>query len=284
MSLSDRDYLRSGGFTPPPPSPNIFANTGRGITWLLAANLIIWFLLVFIQDKALFLRYFALNRHSLVHANIWQFVTYMFLHISPWHLFFNLLVLFIFGRVFENMWGSRNMILFYFITGIGAGLFSVPLYMFRYFQVNGIIGASGAICGLLYAYARYFPERQILVFFVLPVKMKYFIPGLILISFLSGISGDGNIAHFTHIWGILTAHLYFKYFQRVMAYRQNLSIKKEIEAREKEASYKIKKNQIYDTEIDPILKKISQQGMQSLTIEERKILESAGRFKEDRRL
>jgi hypothetical protein len=147
--------------------------------------------------------------------------------------------------------------------------------MIDYFQVTDILGASGAICGLLYAYGRYFPERKILVFFVFPVKMKYFIPGLILASFLFGLAGTSGIAHFTHLWGILCAFLYFKYYPRLMTIREKISQKQEAAAREERAKSQIQKKELYKNKIDPILKKISEKGIESLTPEEKKILENA---------
>lgn len=146
----------------------------------------------------------------------WQPVTYMFLHArSPSHILFNMLILWMFGVELERMWGTRFFAKYYAITGIGAGLLSLALSLLP-FQVTEayygatIIGASGALYGLLLAYALYFPNRPILMFLFFPVPAKYFVAILGAIAFIMSIEGGGTVAATTHLGGLLVGYLYLQ--------------------------------------------------------------------------
>src|SRR5471030_1967543 len=116
---------------------------------------------------------------------VWQLATYMFLHGGIFHIVFNMLALWMFGTELERVWGTRYFLKFYFVTGIGAGALTVlvsllPFAFTRQLQHVNIIGASGAIYGLLLAYALYFPDRPILlVIFPVPAKVAVAILGVI---------------------------------------------------------------------------------------------------------
>jgi membrane associated rhomboid family serine protease len=142
---------------------------------------------------------------------IWQPVTYMFLHGGVWHILFNMLALWMFGTELERIWGSRFFLKYYFITGIGAaatmlllGLFSSSVYYAE------TIGASGAIYGVLLAYALYFPNRPIFLYFVFPIPAKYFVLILGAISFLSVSDSTSGVAHGAHLGGLVVGYLYLK--------------------------------------------------------------------------
>lgn len=159
----------------------------------------------------------GLNPASTVgRLHIWQPVTYMFLHSGVFHILFNMLALWMFGVELERMWGSRYFTKFYFIAGIGAALTTIilsfvpgPLGRELYFSLT--IGASGAVYGVLLAYAMYFPNRPIYMYLVFPIPAKYFVMIMGAISLLSSMSGPGGgIAHTTHLGGLLVAYLYLK--------------------------------------------------------------------------
>ena len=142
---------------------------------------------------------------------VWQLVTYIFLHGGLWHLLFNLFALWIFGSELERYMGSRRFIQYFFITGIGAGICTV-LFTPRLFIP--VVGASGAIYGLLLAYAWFFPERYIYIWFMFPIKAKYFVLLFGAIEFWSSLGGTGSgIAHIAHLGGILFGLLYFNYYR-----------------------------------------------------------------------
>ena len=140
---------------------------------------------------------------------IWQPLTYMFIHGDFFHLFMNMFVLWMFGSEMESIWGSRGFLKYYFITGIGSGLIWLLLNISNPFSV--LIGASGAIYGVLLAYGLMFPNRKVLIYFLFPIKVKYFVLLLGVIAFISSIGDTGsNISHLTHLSGMLIGFIYLK--------------------------------------------------------------------------
>lgn len=208
---------------------------------------------------------------------IWQLFTYMFLHGGPYHLLFNMLALWMFGGDVEAEWGSKKFLFYYFYTGVGAALLTLIVSPSSYVAT---IGASGAIYGLLVAFAMLFPNRQILVFFLFPMKAKHFVIifGVIEFYFTMSYVGDG-VARFAHLGGMLFGYIFIKnesalreYWRRLLHQRREMSIRKSIEREMRRQDY-IKR------EIDPILDKISKFGMGSLSRRERRILKKGGPLK-----
>ena len=146
---------------------------------------------------------------------VWQLVTYMFLHGGIFHILFNMLTLWMFGVELERMWGSRFFTKFYFIVGIGAGLTQmlasfVPIGSLETIYYAQTVGASGAIYGLLLAYAIYFPNRPIYMYMVFPIPAKYFVLIMGAISLFSAIDGPTGVAYMTHLGGMIVGYLYLK--------------------------------------------------------------------------
>ncbi len=144
----------------------------------------------------------------------WQLATYMFLHGGVFHILFNMLALWMFGAELERIWGTRYFLKFYFVTGIGAGALTVifsllPFAFAQQVQHSVIIGASGAIYGLLLAYAMYFPDRPILmIIFWVPAKVCVAILGGI--ALLTSLSEAGGTANATHVGGLVVGYLFLK--------------------------------------------------------------------------
>jgi membrane associated rhomboid family serine protease len=143
--------------------------------------------------------------------HVWQLATYMFLHAGLFHILFNMLALWMFGGELERLWGTRYFLKFYFVTGIGAGALTVLVSLFGLEQLRYaiIIGASGAIYGLLLAYAMYFPDRLI-YYIVFPIQAKYFVMIVGAIAFYSSINESGGVANVTHLGGLLVGYLFLK--------------------------------------------------------------------------
>jgi len=146
---------------------------------------------------------------------LWQVATYMFLHGGIFHIVFNMLALWMFGAELERTWGTRYFLKFYFVTGIGAGALTVvfaqlPFAFAQQLQHSIIIGASGAIYGLLLAYALYFPDRPIYMYFVFPIPAKVFVAIMGAIAFFSSLGETGGVANATHLGGLLVAYLFLK--------------------------------------------------------------------------
>jgi len=142
---------------------------------------------------------------------LWQLFTYIFLHGGFSHIFFNLLALWWFGGELENYWGSKKFLFYFLFCGIGAGICTV-LFTPDIYQRIPVIGASGAIYGILLAFAWLFPNRPILIYFLFPVPAKYMVIIFGLIEFFSSMGGaGGGVAHLTHLGGLLFGFFYMGY-------------------------------------------------------------------------
>jgi membrane associated rhomboid family serine protease len=225
---------------------------------------------------------------------VWQLITYQFMHGSFSHIFFNMFALWMFGMEIENRMGSRKFLYFYLLCGFVAGLF----HLFLSPLLGGIsaytLGASGAIYGVLVAFALFDPNRYIFLYFLLPVKAKYLIGFLIILDFLLINSGD-SVARLAHIGGAITGAVFFLVDKKQNAgfgeiFRGSGSKSKfgkfQNPFRRKEADIQEAKfreidpedrDQITQEEIDVILDKISQSGYQNLTEREKKILFEASK-------
>lgn len=167
----------------------------------------------------------------------YQFVTYMFMHGSFTHLFFNMFALWMFGNTLENLWGSQRFLVFYFVCGIGAGLIQelvqyiqfvatldgydsvrisanhvIP--MAEYLNMMTTVGASGAVYGLLLAFGMMFPNSMIYLYFAIPIKAKWFVIGYAAIELFSGLGSNDNVAHFAHLGGMLFGLILILYWRK----------------------------------------------------------------------
>lgn len=140
----------------------------------------------------------------------WQLGTYIFLHGGFSHILFNLFSLWMFGGDLENRWGSRKFLFYFLFCGIGAGLCTVVITPYQFVPV---IGASGAIYGILLAFGWLFPNRLIYIYFLFPIPAKYFVAifGLLEFFFFSRGGTRGGIAHLTHLGGLVFGLFYMAY-------------------------------------------------------------------------
>ncbi len=154
------------------------------------------------------------------HFYFWQLITYQFIHAKDiFHILFNMFALWMFGVEIERTWGTSKFIIFYLLSGIGAGLtqiFIAPMLS----EAGPTIGASGAVFGILVAYALMFPNRPVFMFPIfIPIPAKYFVLGYAAINLLMALNpGSANIAWFAHIGGAVTGFLLFKYGDRLGIY------------------------------------------------------------------
>lgn len=223
--------------------------------------------------------------------HVWQLLTYQFLHADFWHILFNMVFgLWMFGMEVENVWGSRKFLLYYLSCGVAAGVAQLLLAPIFDPVYGPTIGASGAVYGILVAFAFLFPDRYVYLYFLFPVKVKYFIIFLIVLGVLS-VGGTSNVAHLAHLGGALAGYLYLLYdryrlthFSARRRSWQPKSAKEEptiVEAKvfdiNESKTYEPKQVDELQERIDAILDKISQSGYQSLTEEEKKILFEASK-------
>lgn len=203
---------------------------------------------------------------------VWQPLTYMFVHGGFFHLLFNMFVLWMFGGEIERLWGSAEFLKYYVICGLGAAALS-----FLGFYHSTVVGASGAVFGILIAFGMLFPNRYIFLWFLVPIKAKYLIGGLAAIEILTGISGSGHgVAHLAHVGGMVVGFAYLRWWreggpaERLMTRwrRRHLEVVQGGAGRSSGSR---------EADIDRILDKISEHGLESLTPEEERILDEASR-------
>ena len=271
----------------------------RGFTLLpvVVKNLLIinglFFLATIALDSAFSInlyRIFGLHFFGATNFSPYQLVTYMFMHGSPSHLFFNMFALWMFGNVLENVWGPRRFLVYYFVTGFGAALIHyivvywqmlptlqaidlfllnpsndglqvfvnsehlkiasydiqsnfelfrrdynmlignnpqealvravnfITQYRVDFLNAPVVVGASGAVFGILLAFGMLFPNSLIYLFFAIPIKAKYFVMIYGALELYFGISGKGagNVAHFAHLGGMIFGFLLIKYWRNKM--------------------------------------------------------------------
>lgn len=184
--------------------PRLFKGAIRNI---IVANVAVYLLMVLLRAQQFVTFNFGLVPYDvLTKGYVWQLFTYMFVHGGFGHLFWNMFVLWMFGMEIENYWGKREFYKFYFITGIGSGLVTL---LFSTGSRIPVVGASGAIYGVLVAFAMLFPERQIYFYFLIPIKAKFFVAIMVVITFFSTLApGTCNISHLTHLGGLAIGYLY----------------------------------------------------------------------------
>ena len=143
----------------------------------------------------------------------YQIATHMFAHASLGHLFFNMLGLWMFGRMLENAWGPKRFLLFYFVCGIGAAAVHLVMQYLRWENgaseiIGPMLGASGAIMGVMAGVAYLFPNTEIYLYMLFPIKAKWLVIVLALLDLYGGFVGTGDrIAHFAHLGGALTGFI-----------------------------------------------------------------------------
>jgi len=272
--------------------PRGFAILPPVVKNLLIINALM-FLAQFVAEKSLGIRLesiLGLRYPGSMAFQPWQFVTYMFLHGSFWHIFFNMFALWMFGNALENIWGPKRFLIYYFVTGIGAALFhylvfyieiyptlssldaiianpTVPAisdfltrypleissysgeifkefqdfkeawealaynpdstkallevknflvdYREYYLNLPNVIGASGAVFGILLAFGMLFPNTYIYVYFFFPIKAKYFVILFGIMELYLGFTGSqSNIAHFAHLGGMIFGFFLIHYWKK----------------------------------------------------------------------
>jgi membrane associated rhomboid family serine protease len=226
---------------------------------------------------------FGLN-HSLFIGQLylWQIFTYMFIHGGWFHIIFNLLALWMFAGELEEEWGSRSFLKYYIFSGLGAGFFIAILNAWLYMRYGldfPTVGASGALYALLLAYGIKWPNREVLLWFILPIKMKYLLAAFGLIEFFGTLNSAagrmGSVSHIGHMGGLIAGFILLQVLFKKKGKGRvgTFFTKRRVEKKRKEIETRIKAKKI----IDETLEKISKRGMSSLTDEEKSRLEWARR-------
>ena len=242
--------------------PTLFTNA---IKILVSVNFGIFVLQTLSNAEGLFFPLFGLVP-KLVWSElmIWQPITYLFFHGGIWHVLINMFVLWMFGSELERIWGKNHFIKFYFVTGIGSGLITMFLNLG---SMTPIVGASGAVYGVLLAYGLTYPNRQIYLYGIIPIKSIWFVIGIGFIAFMSSFNNLSQVSHVTHLSGMLIGYLMLK---RPLHWRSLwFSVrKKTLEYRVLHEEKKLTHRQKIEHDIDIILDKINREGFENLSREE----------------
>ena len=217
MGYADRSYSyslgggsgggASGGF-----GGGLFGSVSPWVKRLLLANGAVWLLnAVGLLPRAWTIQTFGFSPGSVL-THPWSVVTYMFVHGGFLHVLVNMLFLFFFGPPLERKWGSREFLKFYLVAGAGGALISflfLPLPMVA--ADTRVVGASGAVFGVMLAFALNWPEAKVWIWGLLPVRAKWFVGVLVLFTVYASFTSGGNVAHWAHLGGLATGFLYLRW-------------------------------------------------------------------------
>ena len=247
----------------------------NGVKLLVIINIVVFVLTALSGQRSILFSSFGLVPSNVwSNFKVWQLFTYLFVHGGFLHIFFNMFVLWMFGKDLEMQWGKYEFLLFYFTCGIGAGLMTV---LFSVNSIVPIVGASGAIYGLLVAYGFTYPNRMVYLYGLFPLKVKYMVLGLGVIAFFASLSANqSNVSHITHLSGMMIGVLYIYFILnwkniKMEYYRLRLKNLKQKTSAQNDEEVLMKKK------VDEILDKLNASGWDSLTEQEEKYLTQASK-------
>ena len=180
-------------------------------------NIVAYGVVTFLFPRFLYI--FSLIPSAVLYRHwYWQFFTYMFMHGGLWHLLFNMLALFMFGMPVERKIGTREFVLFYFLVGTLSGIAS---YIAFYLSGRNVmlLGASGAIYGVMLLFSVFFPSAGVLLFGFIPMRASTLVLLYFCIEFFGSVFASGSIGHSTHLFGLLFAFLYVMIRMRIKPWR-----------------------------------------------------------------
>ena len=255
-----------------PLSPSLFTDA---IKFIISINFLI-FILQYLSgmEDELFTVFGIVPSKTFGELMLWQPFTYLFFHGGVWHVLINMFVLWMFGSELEKFWGKKEFLRFFFITGIGSGLITI---LFSLSSTNPVVGASGAIYGVLLAYGLMFPNRLVYLYFLIPIKVKYLVILIGTIAFFSSLNpGNSNISHLTHLSGMVIGFIYLRSsinwntINHFVIHRKD-EIKRHYEDKKNE------KREALKLQVDAILDKINDVGYDNLSESEREFLFKASK-------
>jgi membrane associated rhomboid family serine protease len=283
MGLYERDYTQEQNDAQSRYSPQMrlgFPSITPVVKWLLIANVSVFLIDTIFSSQegtgmTFLQRYFALYPVSWPYiAQIWRLVTYQFLHWGLSHIFWNMLGLFFLGPSLERQWGGRKFLTFYLSCGAAGGLFYILLVKVGFLAAGPMVGASGAILGVLTACAILFPHFVVfIIIFPVPIRVAAVIlMGMAFFTVLSkGANAGGEACHFA---GIAVGAMY------VLSDSWRAALKLRFKASRWDKY--IESERRLRLEVDRILKKVHDSGIQSLTSSEKRILKKATHFEQER--
>ena len=257
--------------------PQIFT---EAIKILISINFVIYVLQSLAGKEDIFFRLFGLVPIVFIsELMLWQPFTYMFFH-APYyssigisHILLNMLGLWVFGRELEQAWGKSKFLKYYFLTGIGSGLIT---YLFQINSDNPVIGASGAVYGILLAYGISFPNRMLYIWGLIPIRSIWLVVIMGSIAFFGLLGRADGISHVTHISGMFIGYILLKkkwQLADIIFAMRKKTVEFQVQRKEDRA---LKKKSI-NRDIDMILEKIKEVGFSGLSNEEQSKLYEASK-------
>jgi membrane associated rhomboid family serine protease len=282
MGLYDREYTRDTFRSQYHHTPQLrfgLPQITPVVKWLLIINIGVFLIALIIKPLGVLIyQLFPVDPDSLFKIlQVWRLVTYQFLHdptlIS--HIFFNMLGLFFLGPTLERHWGSKKFLIFYLGCGVAGGLFYTLLVALHFLKAIPMVGASGAILGLLAACAILFPHFVVFIF-IFPVPIRVAAIGFTIVYLFLVLTrtenAGGNAAHLAGM-AAGAAYVLFK------PWRDKIQLKMQADAWEK----KLADERKLQIELDRILQKVHNSGIHSLTSKEKRILKKATELERKRR-
>lgn len=216
--------------------------------------------------------YFALvPRLVLTKGFVWQLLTYQFLHGGLFHILLNMFILWMFGMELERVWGARGFLRFYLVCGVAAGL---TMVLFGPFSSLPTVGASGAIYGLLGAFAVYWPDRQVYVWGLLPIRVKYWVLIVGGIALFAGMEqARSNVAHLAHLGGLIMGLVYvWKGNPRrpLLSFLQEIRTRKKVRRKRREWERERQRREDMVRDADRILDLLREMSWEDLPEEEKR--------------
>jgi membrane associated rhomboid family serine protease len=290
MSIYSRDYMKDGD-----------ANGRRGpASWSVVTRLLVLNLVIYVFQHLLFYsperNVLALSIDALLSWHLWTPITYQFAHANFWHLLGNMIGLFFLGRLLLDLTGARHILRLYFLGGLAGGALQL-IYNILVGPDALVIGASASVLSIIIALATLAPNRSIhlLLFFLIPIRLTMRQIALLLVivnavTFLMGIGGGGTIAVMAHVGGMLFGWAYIRYFYAGKPARRSRSSRRRRPGGGKFGIRILKDGESPSTgvkggsptpfvnrDVDAILDKINEHGFQSLSEEEKQILEQSSK-------
>lgn len=280
---------------------------------LIAINVAVYFLQLTLVTESDMIALLGFRSSGLSHS-WWTIVTYMFVHGGFWHLALNMYTLFLFGPRVEREWTAGEFTRYFLLCGFGGLLLQLVFW-----RGDGpLVGASAAIYGVMLAYARRWPDDEVYLFAVVPIKVKWFIALLVLMDLANGVGNSpSGVAHFAHLGGFITGWLYLRAAEATRGdglrahiapapdyddsppraiprglprQRPRTDEIDDVVAKSKAALAqrpaapaqlapppKPRPSAVVSADLDQVLDKISQHGLDSLTVDEQRILDDASR-------
>ena len=276
MGIYDRDYARpyqeqhysmGSGFKGMPPV----------VKWLLIINFAVYIFVKLVPAVGQYVYEFGVvYPYSFINIiQVWRLVTYQFLH-DPghiWHLVFNMIVLYFMGPFVERSFGSRAFLKFYLVCGAAGGVVYTLFVLLRILPAGVMVGASGGIYGVMAALAIMFPQMKVLLWGIIPMTMVRLVILLVIVSLLTIAFGHNVGGEAAHLSGLAMGFLYMKYKPWITQRRME---------RQKGAwAQKVERERNFQSEVDRTLDKVRREGINSLSKNEKTILQEATRREQE---